>query len=88
MNGTMPVEETKDGRMVGEPQYVTTEEAAEWLGLTEGRVKQLIAEKKLIGHKPEGQRGWHIETESIRRYDEYRKAIEAAKQILKGGSDD
>jgi excisionase family DNA binding protein len=70
-----------------QPKYVTTDVAAELLDVTEGRIKQLIAEGKLVGHKPEGRRGWHIDIASIRRYDKYRSAIEDAKKILKGESD-
>lgn len=84
MNSTaMRTDDIDPGLLADKAEYATTEEAAETLGLTDARVKQLLATGKLVGHKPEGRRAWRIERASIRRYDEYRKAIEAAKRILK-----
>jgi excisionase family DNA binding protein len=66
-----------------EPEYVPTKRAAELLGVTEGRVKHLLHQQRLAGYKPEGERGWQIETASIRRYAAYRQARESAKDLLR-----
>lgn len=84
----MPVDEIH-GRpqAADEPTYVTSKEAADQLGVTQGRVRQLLGDGKLIGVK-DGKDDWLVQLASVRRYGKYREAIDAAKNLMKGEADE
>ena len=47
-------------------KYLSTEEAAEALGLTDGRIRQMLRAEELIGEKL-GRRSWAIPSSEIDR---------------------
>ena len=49
-------------------EYLTVAQAAEFIGITQGRVRQILRSKELIGVKM--GKTWLIHTEQARKYKE------------------
>lgn len=48
--------------------WVSVTKAAEILGCTTGRVRQLLGEKRLAGEKLDGTKIWMVSRESVEKY--------------------
>lgn len=64
--------------MLQAQKYLSTEEAAVALGLTDGRIRQMLRAGELIGEKL-GRRSWAIPSSEIDRFKRQRVAESAAK---------
>ena len=53
--------------MLQAQNYLSTEEAATALGLTDGRIRQLLRAEELTGKKL-GKRSWAIPSSEVERY--------------------
>lgn len=51
--------------------YLSTEETAKALGLTDGRIRQMLRAQELIGEKL-GRRSWAIPSSEIERFKQQR----------------
>lgn len=48
--------------------WVSVTRAAEILGCTTGRIRQLLGEKRLVGEKLDGTKLWMVSRESVESY--------------------
>jgi len=50
--------------------WISVSRAAEILGCTTGRVRQLLGEKRLVGEKLDGASIWMVSKDSVQKYSE------------------
>jgi len=70
--GSAGVPALADG--TGEPLYLSTFEAAERLGVTTRRVRELVAKGRLCGRHLDGRSAWAITVESVEARESERAA--------------